>query len=83
MWSLIFSQVISGRSPLCNRRGDEKAKKAFPVIDAAFSPEGTLYVAEERPGGAGAGGGQARLRAIDQNGAVRDIAGFAGKVRKS
>ena len=54
------------------------------MIDAAFSPEGTLYVAEERPGGAGAGGGgQARLRAIDQNGAVRDIAGFSGKVRKS
>ena len=48
------------------------------MIDAAFSPEGTLYVAEERPGG-----GQARLRAIDQNGAVRDIAGFSGKVRKS
>ena len=74
--SLIFSQVISGRSPLCNRRGDEKAKKAFPVIDAAFSPEGTLYVAEERPRGGGGGG--AALKAIDQNGAVRQIAGFAG-----
>ena len=67
--TFISFQVVAGRSPLCDKRSDEKA---FPVIDAAFSPEGTLYVAEERPGPA-----KAALRAVDQNGAVQEIAGFA------
>ena len=71
---ITISQVVAGQSPLCNKRGKDSGAAAFPVIDAAFSPEGTtLYVAEQRPGKVGA-----VLRAIDQNGAAREVAGFQG-----
>ncbi len=62
-------QVMAGRSPLCNG-ADEDERTLSHISDMSFSPDGKLYIAEQRPKPLGS-----RIRVINRDGATSVLAG--------